>query len=97
MESEVTTCSCHSLPAYWQKDARLKAGGWWECPVKRHAHNRTRTTNPVRRERLTQKARDQYDADPVARISTGLRKNALRRAKTLKRRRGQLGTLPRKG
>lgn len=37
---------------YWNKDKRLKAGGGWECRVKRAAHNRTRTTNPARRQRV---------------------------------------------
>lgn len=91
MESEVTLCGCHSEPSYWQKDARLKAGGWWECPVKRAAFNETRSTNPARRERITARRRDQYDSDPIARISKGLRDNARRRAVTLKRRREQLG------
>lgn len=45
-------CACHGDPAYWQKDKRLKAGGWWECPRKRKAANATRTTDPARRARV---------------------------------------------
>lgn len=33
-------CACHGEPAYWQKDGRVKAGGWWECGVKRRQRER---------------------------------------------------------
>ena len=43
-------CACHGEPAYWQKDKRLKAGGWWECPVKRRRVARDRyDTNVIYR------------------------------------------------
>jgi hypothetical protein len=35
-------CACHGEPAYWQKDKRLEAGGWWECPEKRRRLQRDR-------------------------------------------------------
>ena len=35
-------CRCHDEPAYWQKDRRLKAGGWWECSIKRTQRERDR-------------------------------------------------------
>jgi hypothetical protein len=27
-------CACHDEPAYWNKDKRYKAGGFWYCAVK---------------------------------------------------------------
>ena len=32
-------CPCHKKPMYWQKDARQRAGGRWECREKRRAYN----------------------------------------------------------
>ena len=41
-------CDCHGEPAYWQRDVRLKAGGWWECGVKRRERARERyATDPT--------------------------------------------------
>lgn len=31
--SERHECVCHGEPMYWNKDARLKAGGSWRCAV----------------------------------------------------------------
>lgn len=33
-------CSCHDAEAYWQKDARRKAGGYWACAVERRRQAR---------------------------------------------------------
>ena len=35
-------CQCHGEPSYWQRDLRCKAGGWWECAVKRRAKSKAR-------------------------------------------------------
>jgi hypothetical protein len=44
------TCKCHGLPAYWQKDAGCKAGGWWRCAEKKKACERNRYDNdPIHR------------------------------------------------
>jgi hypothetical protein len=44
------TCACHGEPAYWQKDARLPKGGWWECSVRRRQYQRDRYDNdPIHR------------------------------------------------
>ena len=84
-------CACHDLPAYWQKDRRLKAGGWWECSVKRAAHNAARFTDEARRARITQAQRDRYDNDWQYRIRKRLVDDARKRALTLKRRKERLG------
>jgi hypothetical protein len=33
-------CVCHDQPAYWEKDSRCKAGGWWQCAVKKRQRER---------------------------------------------------------
>lgn len=35
-------CKCHDKPAYWQRDLRCRAGGWWECSIKRTQRQRDR-------------------------------------------------------
>ena len=54
-------CSCHGVAAYWQKDKRIKAGGFWECSVKRNQWSRDRyDRDPIFRiERQMQVARYQ--------------------------------------
>ena len=44
----VTNCDCHGEPAYWQRDVRTSAGGWWECAVKRRQRQRDRYDNDWR-------------------------------------------------
>lgn len=54
-------CECHNEPAYWQKDKRLTAGGWWECAVKRRQRERDwYDRDPIHRitKRERQSARD---------------------------------------
>ena len=53
-------CQCHGEEAYWQKDSRTKAGGWWECAVKRRARERERyDRDPVHRiEKILRASRD---------------------------------------
>ena len=65
-------CRCHGEPAYWNKDKRLKAGGFWECAVKRRQRQRdlydedpiyriARRLQINRRERLINLARRQEE------------------------------------
>jgi hypothetical protein len=35
-------CGCHDEPAYWQKDKRYGAGGFWRCPVRARELARSR-------------------------------------------------------
>lgn len=30
-------CKCHGEPAYWRRDPRCRAGGWWQCAVAERA------------------------------------------------------------
>ena len=39
---EKPSCECHGQAMYWQRDVRLKAGGWWECGEKRRQISRAR-------------------------------------------------------
>lgn len=90
---EAVNCVCHGEPAYWQRDVRKTAGGRWECRVKRQAYNRTRSTNPERRDAITQRRRDKYDADPVFRLGKLLHDGRRRRLESLTRRREAFGAL----
>ena len=36
----VPKCHCHGEPMYWQKDKRLRAGGYWHCAVRHLELNR---------------------------------------------------------
>lgn len=83
-------CACHGEPCYWQKDKRNSKGGWWECPVRRRAHNAARYTNDERRERINAQKRDRYDADPIHRISKRLHDDARKRRETIERRKAAL-------
>ena len=35
-------CSCHNRPMYFNKDARCRRGGFWECREKRRERNELR-------------------------------------------------------
>lgn len=35
-------CECHGLPMGWQRDPKYRAGGKWECRVKRREYNKRR-------------------------------------------------------
>jgi hypothetical protein len=79
-------CVCHGEPCYWQRDKRVKAGGWWECPVKRAEYNATRSSNPERSDGINQRRRDKYDGSAIFRIDENLRS---RRRKALRARERQ--------
>lgn len=50
-------CRCHDEPAYWCKDSRYSADGYWRCAVKHRASGRVRyATNPIYR--IEQNLRD---------------------------------------
>lgn len=91
-------CACHGEPCYWQKDARLKAGGFWECRVKRRAYTRSRYMDPEFRERACRQKRDRYDNDPVYRITKRLTDDARARRRRLNERKEALrGEIPHEG
>jgi hypothetical protein len=81
-------CKCHGEPAYWQRDVRLTAGGYWRCAVKKRAQ--ARLTDGERRDVKVQRQRDRYDADPIYRIGKLLSTNAVKRRKGIERRREAL-------
>ena len=80
------TCACHGEPAYWQADRRLRAGGWWECPVKRRQVSRAGYHARYRAKKLQQQ-RDRYDSDPIYRIEKRLNDDARKRRQRLDARR----------
>lgn len=45
-------CLCHDVEMSWHTDARKRAGGYWECIVKKRERDRTRAKNPVEKERV---------------------------------------------
>lgn len=52
-------CKCHGQPANWQRDTRMKAGGWWVCAVKRREYGRRGYWDKYREAKLAQ-ARERY-------------------------------------
>lgn len=78
-------CVCHDEPAYWQKDSRLRAGGFWLCAVAKR--ERSGRVDAARRDVKNARQRDRYDLDAVYRIEKNLHDNARRRRQTIKRRR----------
>ena len=76
--SEVPLCKCHSEPTRWNKDGRLKSGGYYRC------NNRE-----VELARL----RKRYDNDPIGRIEKALRRRRATALQTLERNRERLEEL----
>lgn len=90
MSSTEGRCACHGEPAYWQRDSKMTAGGWWRCAVtKREA---MRDYYETHGDRKLARQRDRYDRDPVYRIEKRLKQNACDRRKTIERRRAAIAT-----
>jgi len=70
-------CVCHDEPAYWQKDSRLRAGGFWVCAVVKR--ERSRRVDAARRDVKNARQRDRYDRDAVYRIKKRLHDNERQR------------------
>jgi hypothetical protein len=45
----VVVCDCHAEPAYWSRDPRYAAGGFWSCAVRKRARERGRYLPELRR------------------------------------------------
>lgn len=82
-------CACHGEPAYWSRDSRKTAGGWWECAVKRRERQRRVYAGP-KGEKKRRQQRERYDTDPIFRISKRLHDDARKRRATIERRREAL-------
>jgi hypothetical protein len=53
-------CACHDEPAYWNRDVRRKAGGFWRCAVKDRETRRRYYADPVFRETKLARQRDEH-------------------------------------
>lgn len=98
MTEERPKCECHDEPMYWNKDARLRAGGSWRCAARdREWRSQWREREGVRErlrandrrwqlahpEKVRAKLRRRYARNPAPALDAARLRRAAKRATTV--------------